>query len=170
MVTRFTGDVRDRLSLMPAFAGADAVISCIGPDSNLKPGNLMSVGISNSLAACQASGVRLFIMQSGIMLTDGADLSAFDRWALRLVHLVFRKAIADKAIAERAVRESGLSWVIVRAVGLRDLPAGKNYVAGPDARVALLRPLPFADCADCLVRAATNEGSWTGKIVNVGRV
>jgi hypothetical protein len=34
---------------------------------------------------------------------------------------------------------------------------------------ALLRPLAFVDCADCLVRAATTEGSWTEKIANVGR-
>lgn len=163
-----TGDVLDPASLAPAFAGADAAISCIGPDSNLSPGHLMSVGIPNILAACRQIGVPRFVMQSGITLTDGAELSAPDRWALRAIRLVFRKALADKRPAERAVRESGLDWVIVRPAGLRDLPAGGAYRAGPGARVALLRPLAFGDCADCLVRAATVETGWTGQVVNVG--
>jgi hypothetical protein len=130
----------------------------------------MSVGIPNVLTACQATAVGRFVMQSGITLTDGAELSASDRWALCLLGLVFRRAIADKAIAEQAVKESGLSWTIVRPVGLRNLAATNNYVAGPHARIALLRPLSFADCADCIVRAATIEGNWTGKVVNVGRI
>ena len=29
-------------------------------------------------------------------------------------------------------------------------------------------PLSFDDCADCLLRAATDEPNWIGKIVNVG--
>jgi uncharacterized protein YbjT (DUF2867 family) len=162
------GDVRDVSCLVPALAEADAVVSCIGPANNFSPGDLMSVGIANALAACRQAGVRRFVMQSGITLTDGADLSVADRWALRPIRLVFRKALADKAPAELAVMTSGIDWVIVRPTGLRDLPTGGAYIAGPRARVSLFRSLAFADCADCLVRAATTEPNWTGQVVNVG--
>lgn len=163
------GDVLDRPSLCAVFAGADAVISTIGPTRNLAPGTLMSLGIPNILAACREQGVPRFIMQSGITLTDGSELSVSDRLALRLIRVIFRKAIADKAIAEAAVRASDLEWVIVRSTGLRALPASGSDTAGPQARVALLRSLAFVDCANCLLRAATGEPGWRKQIVNVGR-
>jgi uncharacterized protein YbjT (DUF2867 family) len=162
------GDVRDASGLVPALAGAEAVVSCIGPASNLSPGDLMSVGIANAVAASRQAGVRRFVMQSGITLTDGAELSMADRWALRPIRLVFRKALADKVPAEHAVTTSELDWIIVRPTGLRDLPTNGAYVAGPRAQVSLFRPLAFGDCADCLVRAATTEPHWTGQVVNVG--
>jgi uncharacterized protein YbjT (DUF2867 family) len=168
-LTLRSGDVLAVESLVPIFTGADAVISCVGPANNLSPGTVMSVGIPNILAACRRAQVPRFVMQSGITLTDGTDLSTSDQWALRLIRLIFRQAIADKALAEEIVKTSGLDWVVVRPVGLKDLPTGNVYTAGVRARVALLRPLPFVDCADCLVRAATNESSWTGRIVNVGK-
>ncbi|KQO98100.1 hypothetical protein ASF33_07250 [Methylobacterium sp. Leaf92] len=92
------GDVREASSLVSALAEADAAVSCIGPASNLSPGDLMSVGITNAVAACRHAGVRRFVMQSGITLTDGAELSVLDRWALRPIRLVFRKALADKTL------------------------------------------------------------------------
>jgi hypothetical protein len=51
---------------------------------------------------------------------------------------------------------------------LADKPAKGRYTAGPSVRVAPLVPLSFDDCADCLLRAATDETNWIGKIVNVG--
>lgn len=181
------GDVFDASSIAKAIAGTDVVISCIGPSSNLSsgsamskgilnmlaanfsPGTVMSEGITNILAACQRAGVRRMVMQSGIGLSDGKELSAGSRWALGIHHRIFSKAIKDKAIAEHAVQRSDLDWVIVRPVGLNDAASTLNYTAGPSARIAPFRPLAFADCADCLVRAATSEPAWIRKIINVGR-
>ncbi len=70
--------------------------------------------------------------------------------------------------AERTVPVIALRWVIVRAVGLKDALPRASYTAGPAARVAPLLLLPFADCAACLLRAAS-EPSWAGQIVNVGQ-
>lgn len=162
------GDVLDAESLASAIAGADAVISCIGPTKNLSPGTVMSEGVPNIIAACRRKGVRRLVLQSGITLSDGQELSAPNRWAVRVLRRVFAKACDDKAIAERALQRSELEWVLVRAVGLREAPATARYTAGPRARVAPLLPLPFADCADCLVRA-TSEPAWVGRIINVGR-
>ncbi|MFB5676258.1 NAD(P)-dependent oxidoreductase [Paenibacillus terreus] len=181
------GDVFDASSIAKAIAGTDVVISCIGPSSNLSPGSamskgilnmlaanfspgtVMSEGITNILAACQRAGVIRMVMQSGIGLSDGKELSAGSRWALGIHQRIFSKAIKDKAIAEHAVQRSDLDWVIVRPAGLNDAAATLNYTAGPSARIAPFRPLAFADCADCLVRAATSEPTWVRKIVNVGR-
>jgi nucleoside-diphosphate-sugar epimerase len=161
-------DVRDATSLVSVFAGSDVVISTIGPERNLSPGDLMSVGTINILAACREAKVGHFVMQSGITLTDGSDLSMWDRFALRPIRFIYRKALVDKLLAEAATQSSDIDWVIVRPTGLKDAPPTGTYIAGPRARIALLRPLSFSDCADCLVRAASDESQWNRKIVNVG--
>ncbi|MCT1401104.1 NAD(P)H-binding protein [Paenibacillus sp. p3-SID867] len=186
------GDVFDAPGMANAIADTDAVISCIGPPSNFSPGTakkgllnimaaksvmaanfspgtVMSEGIPNILAACQRTGIKRLVMQSGINLSNGKELSVVNRWAVSMMRRIYWKAIEDKAIAEHAVKLSELDWVIVRASVLKYADGTLKYTAGPSARIAPLRPIPFMDCADCLVRAATSEQAWVRKIINVGR-
>ncbi len=128
----------------------------------------MSVGVASILAECKRANVRRFVMQSGIGLSDGRELSYLNRFVIRALRQIFTAAVADKAAAERMTQQSDMEWVIVRPVGLLNKPAKGRYTAGPSARVAPLIPLSFSDCADCLLRAATEEPGWIGKIVNVG--
>jgi NAD(P)H-binding len=107
-------------------------------------------------------------LQSGIGLSDGRELSWPNRFVVRVSGRIFTAAVADKAVAERMTQKIDMEWVIVRPVVLADKPANGRYTAGPSARVAPLVPLSFDDCADCLLRAATHEPDWIGKIVNVG--
>jgi uncharacterized protein YbjT (DUF2867 family) len=163
-----SGDVLDAASLRESCPDADAVVSCIGPRSNLRPGTVMSSGTTNMVAAAEAAGVRRFVFQSGIGLSDGAELSRVNRWVMRAWRPLFAPAIRDKAEGERVLRASPLEWVIVRPVILRDAPAAGHYLAGPRASVAPLAALSFADCAACLLRAVT-EPAWTRQVINLGR-
>jgi putative NADH-flavin reductase len=162
------GDVLSPGGLTGVLDGVEAVISCIGPEKNLSPGTLMSVGVANILDGCKRANVRRFILQSGIGLSDGRELSWPSRFVVRISGRIFAAAVTDKAAAERMTQQLDMEWVIVRPVVLRDKPAKGRYTAGPLARVAPLIPLSFDDCADCLVRAAIGEPNWIGKIVNVG--
>ena len=171
------GDVTDVASLHDSCLGADAVISCIGPRTgagtsrimnNLRPSTTMSIGTVNMIAAAEAAGVRRFVFQSGIGLSDGSEMTFFDRWILRLLwRPIFGGAIRDKAEGERILRASKLEWVIVRPVGLKDADAATNYVAGPNERVALFSALSYTDCADSLLRSVS-ESKWTRQLINVG--
>jgi putative NADH-flavin reductase len=162
------GDVLSPGGLTGALDGTEAVISCIGPEKNLSPGTLMSVGVANILTECKRANVRRFVLQSGIGLSDGRELSWPNRFVVRVSGRIFTAAIADKAVAERMTQKTDTEWVIVRPVVLADKPAKGRYTAGPLTRVAPLVPISFDDCADCLLRAATNEPNWIRKIVNVG--
>jgi hypothetical protein len=128
----------------------------------------MSAGVASILSECKRANVRRFVMQSGIGLSDGRELSCGSRLVVRLSGRIFTAAVADKAVAERMTQKMDMEWVIVRPVAMADRPAKGRYTAGPLARVAVLIPLSFDDCADCLLRAATAEPNWIGKIVNVG--
>ena len=75
--------------LTGALDGVEAVISCIGPEKNLSPGTLMSVGVANILTECKRANVRRFIMQSGIGLSDGRELSGPNRFVVRVSGVIF---------------------------------------------------------------------------------
>ena len=128
----------------------------------------MSVGVASILTECKRAKVRRFILQSGIGLSDGRELSWPNRLVVRVSGRIFNAAITDKAVAERMTQKIGLEWVIVRPVVLADKPMKGRYTAGPSARVEPLVPPSFDDCANCLLRTATDEPNWIGKIVNVG--
>jgi putative NADH-flavin reductase len=162
------GDALDQTSFQKALIGVDAVISCIGPARNFSPGNIVSKGTINIIAACEQLGIKRFILQSGITMSDGRELSMLDRFAVRLLRRIYWKACDDKAIAEASVRESRLDWVIVRPVGLNHGEELATCTASPLARVRPLQPLPFTNCANCIVRAASDI-AWTKQVVNVGR-
>ncbi len=180
-------DVLDATSIGKAITDTEVVISCIGPTkaspagtfmaksipnaiaANFSPGTVMSEGTQNIVEACERNGVQRLIMQSGIGLSNGREFAIGSRWILGINRCILSKAIQDKGIAEHTVQKSNLNWIIVRPTGMSDTAATLSYIAGPAARIHLTRILSFADCADCLVRAATSEPDWDRTIVNVGR-
>lgn len=162
------GDVLDLRSVKNAVAGADAVICTIGPKSNGKPGTLISGGVRNLLDACRDQHVRRFVFESGIMVSDGKELSLVGSFAAWMFRVIYPDLYNDKVRAEDMIKVTKMEWVIVRPGALSHEPATGKYVAGPGARIFPPSALPHADCADALVRAAT-EPQWVGQIVNVGR-
>src|ERR1700678_3590972 len=100
------GDVLSPGGLTGAFDDVEAVISCIGPEKNLSPGTLMSVGVASILAECKRANVRRFVLQSGIGLSDGPELSCPNRLVIRASGLIFTAAVTDKAAAERMTQQT----------------------------------------------------------------
>src|SRR5580704_13804328 len=96
--------------LTGALDEVEAVISCIGPEKNLSPGMLMSVGVASILSECKRANVRRFILQSGIGLSDGRELPFFNRFAVRVSRRIFTAAISDKAVAERKTQKVDMEW------------------------------------------------------------
>jgi putative NADH-flavin reductase len=162
------GDVLEPDSVALAVAGAQAVISTIGPANNSQPGTLISVGTKNIVDACERGGVRRFVMESGMITSDRTELSLLGRWVLATYAALFPKLRADKLVAEATVRQSKLEWVIVRPPLLNQGPATGKYLAGPRMRILPPKAISHADCAHVLIKAAT-ESAWVKQIINVGR-
>jgi putative NADH-flavin reductase len=162
------GDVTDVGSLLETFKAADTVISCFGPANGLKAGNLMSTGARNMVQAAEKAGVKRLVFMSGILQTDGKELGFLNQLGIRFIRLFYYEIYKDKVVAEAFVQQSSLQWIIVRAAGLQAATVRGAYTAGPRARIAPFKPLAYADCAACLLRAA-EESAWTHKIINVGR-
>ena len=78
----------------------------------------MSVGVASILTECKRANVRRFILQSGIGLSDGRELSCPNRFVVRVSGRIFSAAVTDKAMAERMTQKIDMEWVIVRPVVL----------------------------------------------------
>lgn len=149
------GDVLERASVEEVVRGADAVISAIGPANNRHPGTLISDGTANLVHACEASGVKRLVLESGLMVGTGAGLSPLGKVALAIFRRLNRALTDDKRLAEARLTASGLDYVIVRPPVLDDSPPAGRYKAGVDIRIDVARKLSHADVAEFLVRAAS---------------
>jgi putative NADH-flavin reductase len=167
-LTVHKGDVLDAASVAAALVGADAVVCAIGPASNSQPGTLISEGTQNIIAGCAQTGVRRVVFESGMITSNGQELSLLGRFAVGVFGRVYPKLKADKVIAEAALSSSNLDWVIVRPPALGHGPATGQYLAGPGARIMPAKTLSHADCAEALLKAAVDP-AWVKQIVNVGR-
>lgn len=166
-VTAIKGDVTDLVSLELALENIDYVISCFGPTNHRKVGNLMSVGTANIVKACEKNGIKRFVFMSGFVQSDYNELSFLNKLIVPLFRLYFNQSYKDKIIAEAAIQNSKLDWVIVRAVGLNHTEPTGRYIAGVKTKIYPYL-LSYADCAKCLLDAIEKK-SWTRQIVNVGK-
>jgi NADH dehydrogenase len=123
------GDVRDAASLERATEGVDAVVHCVQfpnhpvqrPSKGYTYEEVDAKGTERLVAACAKNGVRRAVYFSGA----GTSPERPEPW--------FRAKVA----AERAVRESGMEYVILRP----------SWIYGPDDRslnrfVTFIRYLP----------------------------
>ncbi len=138
-VTR--GDALDAAAVAEAIAGADAVLSALGPRGAKTPG-LLAGAASNIVAAMQKTGARRLICVSaaGAFITE--DPHAF----------------ADVRRMEDVVRGSDLDWTLVRATRLVNGPLTGRYRVAPDYKPRGGGKISRADVAHFMAAALTEDG------------
>jgi putative NADH-flavin reductase len=125
--------------LKSAVAGADAVLSGLGPRSNAEAG-IATEGTRAIAAAMKAAGVRRIVVVSaapiGTVPSPGRPnpptYDQGDGFFMRhvfgpLTKTVLRKHYADLAQMEDVLRDSGLDWTAVRPPRLTDKPLTSSY-------------------------------------------
>ena len=160
------GDLRDRVRVVTgtvsepdavdeAVAGAEAVISVIGPDGN-DPIQVerLRAGMRNILAAMERHGVPRIVTLSGAGISAPGEQKPFlDRLASRIVRRLARHVVEAKQAEYDELARSGVEWVAVRPALVTDGPLTGRYVAGPHA----LRPgarISRADAAHLMLAEA----------------
>jgi uncharacterized protein YbjT (DUF2867 family) len=116
----YVGDVREPESLLPAVDGVDILISAIGtrtPVGKNCPKRVDYEGVTNLIQAAKKSDVQRFVLVSSISVTHANHpMNCFGRildWKLK---------------GEDALRESGLSYAIIRPGGLVDPSEGQKLL------------------------------------------
>ena len=146
-----TADVMDPAMISPAVAGADAVLSAIGPRGN-GPTTVSQDSVRSIIQAMQKSGVRRLLMVSGSVVTDAGEGPLMRYLAKPLVRrTALRHVCADMRRAEEEVRESGLDWTIMRPPRLTGKAATGKYRTALDRNLPRGYTISRADLAGCML-------------------
>jgi putative NADH-flavin reductase len=168
----------DPAVLEPAVAGADAVLSGLGPRSRADAG-VASAGTRAVVQAMRATGVRRVVVVSAAPVAtvaspgrpDPPRHDPGDGFLMR--HLLapalvaaLRDVYADLALMEDVLRDSGLDWTAVRPPRLTDGPLTGAYrtAVGRNLRHGLL--VSRADVAH-LMLAVLDRPETVGQTVGV---
>ena len=150
--------------LEAAAAGADAVLSALGPHSNADAG-IAAPGTRSIVAAMQATGVRRIVVVSAAPVGtvpspgnpnppkhDPGDGFFMRHLFSRIARAMFGKVYDDLAQMEDIVRESGLDWTIVRPPQLTDKQPTGAYRTAVDRNVRGGFSVSRADVAHLMLR------------------
>lgn len=121
-LTIMEGDIQDAGQISAAIAGAEAVISALGPTDN-RARFVVSDGMKNILAGMQAHGVSRLVVSAGAGVGDPQDApKMINKLINMLLKLVSRNVYEDMVKAVQLVRQSDVDWTVVRAPMLTDDP------------------------------------------------
>jgi uncharacterized protein YbjT (DUF2867 family) len=164
--------------LEPAVAGADAVLSGLGPRSRTDAG-VASRGTLAIVQAMQATGVRRVVAVSAAPVAtvaspgrpdpprhDPGDGLVTRHLMMPLLRSALREVYADLALMEDALRDSGLDWTVVRPPRLTDRPPTGTYrtAIGRNLRRGFL--VPRADVAH-LMLAVLDQPGTVGQAIGI---
>ena len=114
------GDVTQADQVEEVVAGAEAVISVLGPTSN-KPDFMVSQGMGHIIAAMDKHGIRRLVVSAGAGVADPNDDPKLPNKIIGwLVRTFSRYVYEDMVRTVEAVRASDLDWTIVRVPMLTD--------------------------------------------------
>jgi uncharacterized protein YbjT (DUF2867 family) len=164
--------------LESAIAGADAVLSALGPHSNADAG-IAAPGTAAIVAAMRAAGVRriVAISASPVATTpspghpdlpkgDPGDGLFMRHVGVRIAKTLFGKVYDDLARMEDVLRDSGLDWTVLRPPQLTGKPFTGKYRTAVGRNVRGGWSIPRADVADCML-AVLGQPDTIGQTIGI---
>jgi uncharacterized protein YbjT (DUF2867 family) len=143
------GDLLVPADVRRAVENCEAVLFAAGSSLTtglVRPSRVVDgAGVLNLIEAAGEAGVRTFVLQSSIGVGDSR--AGMPLWA-RLFML--RWAVREKERAERALRESGIEYVVFRPGWLTDEPATNDVLLG-EGGGDMTGSVPRADVARLMV-------------------
>jgi uncharacterized protein YbjT (DUF2867 family) len=168
----------DPQALESAVAGADAVLSALGPHNNADAG-IAAPGTRAVISAMRAAGTRriVAISASPVATTpspgrpspprhDPGDGFIMRQVGNRIARALFGKVYDDLARMEDILRESGLDWTILRPPQLTDKPLTGRYRTARGQNVRGGRSVPRADVAHYML-AVLDQPDTIGQVIGI---
>jgi len=168
----------DAQALESAVAGADAVLSALGPHNNSDAG-IATPGTAAIITAMRTAGVQriVAISASPVATTpspgrpspprhDPGDGFIMRHAGVRIAKALFGKVYHDLAAMEDLLHDSGLDWTILRPPQLTDKPLTGHYRTAVGHNVRGGRSIPRADVAHCML-AAVGQPETIGRVIGI---
>lgn len=146
-----TGPLTSDEAIRETLQGASAVCVVFGPRPPYTD-IFCADATQRIVSAMKALHVPKVVCQTGAMIGDYDDnrTPAF-RFMARLYRHRRPTAHQDRVDQERVIRESGLSWTLVKPPRLTDGPASNHLRVGPQIRVGLMSSVSRTDLGRVLV-------------------
>jgi putative NADH-flavin reductase len=156
-LTAVRGDATDAEAVAATLAGAQAVLSALGPRGAKTPALLGTAG-RNIVVAMNKTGVRRLICVSaaGAFIRDDPDIGALMK---AILPRVLAKQFADTREMEALVRVSELDWTLVRPARLVNGRLTQKYRVRPDYPPVGGRKISRADVAH-FIGATLEQDNW----------
>jgi uncharacterized protein YbjT (DUF2867 family) len=159
-LTVTAGDSLDPVAVAEVVAGADAVLSALGPSGprRTRTPSLLAESAANVIAGMDRAGVRRLINVSaaGAFITGDPDTGALIK---AILPRILAGPFADVREMEAAIRASDLNWTLVRASRLVNQPATGRYRVRADYPPPGGRKICRGDVAHFMALALT-EDAW----------
>jgi uncharacterized protein YbjT (DUF2867 family) len=168
----------DPQALESAVAGADAVLSALGPHNNSDAG-IAAPGTRAIIDAMRAAGVRRIVAISAAPVAttpspgrpnpprhDPGDGFFMRQLGTRIAKILFGKVYDDLARMEDILRESGLDWTILRPPQLTGKPLTGRYRTARGRNVRGGRSIPRADVAHYMLAVLDQPGT-IGQVIGI---
>jgi len=149
------GDVVDYQAVGKAVTGHDAVLSALGASSPFKFDQSVVDGVNNIIKAMQAAGVQRFIYMSFAGVKESRHRAGF---VIRnIAPKILSTEVAGHETRETLIRQSGLSWTIVRPPTLTNGKHQAQFRYGEDITSGgFTVMMSRADVADFMLRQLTD--------------
>lgn len=154
------GDATAQRDVATAMRGQDAVVSTLGRGNSLTADALFSRAAEAVIAAAKAEDVSRVVWMSSFGVGD--TFGSANLVQKVLFRLLLRGIYADKAIADAAIRGSGLDWTLVYPTALTNGPARGTFRAAERIEMKGLAKISRADVAAFMHRAI-HDGAWIGR-------
>jgi nucleoside-diphosphate-sugar epimerase len=152
------------------FAGATAVVSCLGNRQPFIGGYVANEGNQAVIKAMKANKVtRAVVISSSGIEEDWPPMEFF--WGGKILALTFftisRQAFQDLTMMERAYRNSELDYLLVRPVGIGEdvVPVGEWYLQREKHEDVLSCNMAKLDLARFMVEEAINPSKHAEAVV-----
>jgi len=168
----------DAQGLESAVAGADAVLSALGPHNNSDAG-IAAPGTAAIITAMRAVGVQRIVAISAAPVAttpspgrpnpprhDPGDGFIMRHVGVRIAKALFGKVYDDLAAMEDLLRDSGLDWTILRPPQLTDKPLTGHYRTAVGRNVRGGRSIPRADVAHYML-AVLGQPETIGQVIGI---
>ncbi len=159
-LTVVQGDAFHVEQVAAAIAGHDAVVSCLGSNQGMKKSADLQTMAKNIVAGMQQHGIQRIIYTASAGIND--ELPGIGG---KLMMGVLKQVLIDHRAAVDAIQEAGLTYTIVRPMGLTNDSFSGQYRESEQGVPGKSKTIPRADVAHFILKAlgdATYENKSIG--------
>lgn len=150
-LTVVQGDAFHVEQVAAAIADHDAVVSCLGSNQGMKKSDDLQTMAKNIVAGMQQHGVKRIVYTASAGIND--ELPGIGG---KLMMGVLKQVLIDHRAAVDAIQQAGLTYTIVRPMGLTNDSFSGQYRESEEGVPGKSKTIPRADVAHFIVKALGN--------------